>query len=96
MKKDEFIAKVNNGIAKSKKYMAVVIATDDMVAPEIIVNPVDNFDNKIKYYRQAYDDDMELISAKNTRKTIKIIDVLMINRIGDLNKISKMTRRSKK
>ena len=84
MNKEIFISRVNNGIANGKKYMAVIVVTDDMIAPEVIINPVDNFDTKFKYYREAYNDHMELISAKNNGKTIKIIDVQMVNRLGDL------------
>lgn len=85
MTKTQFKKIAASGREQSKTYMAVKIITEGNPAPEIIVNTEENFDAKLAYYAQAYDDDLELISAKKAGKSIKISDVLMTNNLNDLN-----------
>ena len=85
MKKTEFIEKINEGISRGKNFMVVKIATESNPAPEIIINSAENFGKKLGYYRNAYNDDLELISAKSNGLSIKITDVLMTSNLNDLS-----------
>lgn len=85
MRKQEFTQIVNEGIGRNKNFMAVKIETEGNPAPEIIINPAENFDQKTKYYLGAYNEDMELIKAKEAGKLIKITDVLMTSNLNDLS-----------
>ena len=64
--------------------MIVKIATEGNPAPEIIINPSENFAQKTAYYNKAYNDDMELIKAKESGKSIRITDVLLTSNLIDL------------
>lgn len=85
MTKLEFNSIINDGMNRNKVYLAVKIETEGNPQAEIILNPVENFKEKFKYYRHAYNDAMELISAKATGKLVRIVDVLMTNNLSDLN-----------
>lgn len=85
MTKAAFTEIVNDGMNRGKIFLAVKIETEGNPQPEVILNPAENFREKIKYYRHAYNDDMELISAKATGKSVRIADVLMTNNLTDLN-----------
>lgn len=85
MNKQEFKKIVNEGINRKRNFMVVKIETVGNPGPEIIVNPAENFDHKIRYYDKAYNDNMELIKAKEVGKTIKIIDALMTSNLNDLS-----------
>lgn len=62
----EFIIK--QGI-KSKTNVGVFIEMPDFQFPEIIINPVENLEKKLKYYKNTYDDDLRHKHAEG----IKII-----------------------
>lgn len=85
MNKRKFQDIVKEGIDRKRRFMVVKIFTEGNPAPEIIINSVENFTQKIVYYRMAYNDDMELIKAKESGKIIKITDVLMTSNLSDLN-----------
>ena len=85
MKKTDLIEKINEGISRGKNFMVVKIATEGSPAPEIIINSAENFGKKLGYYLNAYNDDLELITAKQTGKSIRIIDVLMTSNFSDLS-----------
>lgn len=85
MRKAEFNKIVEEGRARSKKFMVVKIETEGNPGSEIIVNPSENFGAKLSYYDKAYNDDMELIAAKSAGKIIRIVDVLMTSNFNDLN-----------
>jgi hypothetical protein len=63
-------------------YIAVKIKMPGLENPEIIINPKSNFDEKLKYYKQAYDENLHLkanpeikiISACAEYKAKSIID----------------------
>lgn len=85
MRKTEFKTIVDAGRVLNKKYLVVKIDTEGMPEPEIIINPADNFDEKIAYYNKAYNDDMELISAKEAGKSIRIVRATMMDYLDGLN-----------
>jgi len=51
------------------KYVGVKIQMEGFPKPEIIINPIDNFDAKLEYYKKAYNDDLTL----KTFNGIKIV-----------------------
>ena len=85
MKKAKFDAIIEDGINRGKNFMVVKIETEGNPGPEVIVNPAENFRAKLSYYGKAYNDDMELIAAKNAGKSVRIVDALMTSNLGDLN-----------
>lgn len=85
MTKEKFKQIVKDGVNRNKEFIVVKIETEGNTAQEIIINPKENFTPKINYYLSAYNDDMELIKAKESGKTIKITDVLMTNNLNDLS-----------
>ena len=85
MNKQKFNQIVNEGIDRNRNFMVVKIETEGNPAPEIIINPVENFDQKIKYYDKAYNENMELIKAKEAGKLIRVTDVLMTSNLNDLS-----------
>ena len=85
MTKQKFREIVNEGIDRNRNFMVVKIETEGNPAPEIIINPAENFDQKIIYYDKAYNEDMELIKAKEAGKTIRITDALMTSNLNDLS-----------
>lgn len=85
MTKEKFKQIVDEGISLGKCFMVVKIETEGNSAPETIVNPSENFVPKLSYYDKAYNDDLELIAAKNAGKSIRISDILMTSNLSDLN-----------
>ena len=76
---------IEDGRRRGKCYMVVKVVTEGNPGPEIIVNPAENFDAKTTYYNKAYNEDLELISAKNAGKSVRISDALMTSNLNDLN-----------
>jgi predicted Fe-Mo cluster-binding NifX family protein len=85
MKKTEFKKIVEDGVARGKSFIVVKIATEGSTEPEIIINPIANVKAKMTYYDKAYNDDLELIAAKNNGTSVRITDVLMTTNLNDLN-----------
>lgn len=84
MTKEKLKKIVEDGIFRGKQFLAVKIETEGNPGPEIIVNPSVNIDMKIAYYNKAYNDDLELISAKAAGKLIRITDAIMTSNLDDL------------
>ena len=84
MNKQKFKQIVNEGIDRNKNFMVVKIETEGNPAPEIIINSKENFSKKTNYYDKAYNENMELIKAKEAGKLIRITDVLMTSNLNDL------------
>lgn len=85
MNKAKFKQIVAEGRERGKLFMIVKIETEDNPGPEIIINGTENFAAKLSYYDKAYNDDMELIAAKNNGKSVRISDVIMTSNFNDLN-----------
>lgn len=85
MKKTEFKKIVADGQARNRNFLVVKIETEGNPGPEVIVNPAENFAAKMAYYDKAYNDDMELIHAKESGKLIRITDALVTSNLNDLN-----------
>lgn len=85
MRKSEFKEIVQDGINRGREFMAVKIRTEGNAGPEIIINGSENFNQKLAYYDKAYNDDMELIKAKEAGKLITIEDVIVTSNLNDLS-----------
>ena len=85
MKKANFKKIIEEGVYRGKQFLAVKIETEDNPGAEIIINPSDNINAKMAYYNKAYNDDMELIAAKQSGKVIKITDAIMTSNFNDLS-----------
>lgn len=85
MKKQEFNEIVKEGISRGRQFLVVKISTEGNDGTEIIINGAENFNQKLAYYDEAYNDDMELIKAKESGKLITIEDVLVTNNLAELN-----------
>ena len=85
MLKAEFNEIVKDGLSRGRNFMVVKIETEGNPGAEIIVNPAENFNQKIKYYNNAYNDNMELIKAKEAGKIIKITDAMFTSNLNDLS-----------
>jgi len=66
--------------AKSMNYVAVLIEMEGFDRPEVIINPLLNFDKKFKYYLDAYDENLN----HNHAKGIKIIGFTYSNNFEDI------------
>ena len=85
MTKLKFKKIVEDGVFRGKQFLAVKIETEGNPGPEIILNPSENIAAKTAYYDKAYNDDMELISAKASGKSIRITDAIMTSNLSDLS-----------
>ena len=57
------------GLAKEDdaKFIAVAIEMDGFPEPEIIVNPIENADLKLEYYKKTYDENLNHKFAEGVR-----------------------------
>jgi len=62
----EFVIKT---AIKTKQSLDLLIKMPGFESPEMIVNPAENLEKKLEYYKNAYDDNLEHKNAKG----IKII-----------------------
>ena len=85
MTKKELNEVFRDAQARGKVFFAVNIETEGNPAPEIILNPSENFSMKQAYYNKAYNDNLELISAKNSGRSVRIVDALGTSNLSDLN-----------
>ncbi len=85
MKKSKFIEIFEEGVNRGSNFLIVKIETEGNPGAEIIINPAENFAAKMSYYKSAYNDDLELIRAKESGKLIRIVDAIMTNNFNDLN-----------
>jgi len=49
------------------EYIGVMIEMDGFPEPEVIINPCDNFDAKLAYYKKAYSDSLVLKTFSGIR-----------------------------
>lgn len=83
MNKSALKAVFTNAKAVGARYVGVRVKTEGSSQPEIIINPKENFDEKLNYYMSAYDDDLILISAKG-KKDIRITGIAQGNAFEDI------------
>lgn len=83
LKKSELVATVENAISDGAKFIGVKMSTFNAPEPEIIINPASNFEVKLNYYKQAYDDNMRL----NHNRDIRILGVASGNTVAAVAKL---------
>lgn len=66
-KKDELIKMFQDAIEYKRDFVAVAVETTGSEGIEVIINPRCNFYTKMKYYDNAYDDDLVLKSFNGIR-----------------------------
>ena len=81
----EFKNIVADGLGRGRGFLVVKIEIEGNPGPEIIVNPAENIAAKMSYYYKTYNEDLELIRAKESGKLIRITDALMTSNLNDLN-----------
>ncbi|MGD6992141.1 hypothetical protein [Sutcliffiella horikoshii] len=57
----------NQAKALNKKYVAIILLMDGFDGEEIIINPLENFDTKLAYYQNTYDNELNHKFAKGIR-----------------------------
>ena len=57
-------------IKKDMKYVGVKIKMQGFIEPEVIINQKENFEDKLAYYKKAYNEDLTL----KTFNGIKIVN----------------------
>lgn len=87
----ELIRTFERAKEKGYRYVAVAIHIEEYEQPEIIINPYVNFDKKLEYYKNAYNDNGTLKANPNIRITMvacsNYIDKLNNSIIEYFNKI---------
>ena len=83
MKKAEFVALFEEAEANYTRYIGVSIETEGNAAPEIIINPFENFGEKLRYYKDTYDENMELVATKG-KKRIAIVAIAQGDSFSDI------------
>jgi hypothetical protein len=85
MTKTEFKQIVAEGRFRNREYLVVKIETEGNPTPEIIINSRGSLEQKVRYYDNVYNEDMELVTAKANGKIIRIVDALMTSNLSDLD-----------
>lgn len=62
---------IEGAITYNNNYIGVAIQMKDMPEREIIINPNDNFEDKLNYYTKAYNEDLTL----KANPDIKIVGI---------------------
>ena len=84
MKKETLKKTVSDGVSRGLNFLVVKIETEGSEKPEIIINPAENVASKMAYYDKTYNEDLELIRAKESGKLIRITDALMTSNLKDI------------
>lgn len=71
-----------NAIENNSKYIAVKIKTRNSIGEEIIINPKSNFEAKLNYYKNAYNENLVLKSFDG----IQIVGFTYGNSLEDIEK----------
>lgn len=72
----------NSAKELKQKYVAVKIQVENSKSEEIIINPIENFDKKLEYYKKAYNEDLTLKANTN----IKITGFTFRDNFGEIEK----------
>lgn len=78
MTKKEFVKQYEDAMRQGYRYIGVEVMVEGNTEPEYIINKASNFNNKLEYYKKAYNDDMQLIA----NNSIAIVDIIVGNRLS--------------
>lgn len=67
MSKKEDLFNAYEAYGKDRNFMVIHISMPSLKIPEAIVNYKSNFDEKLKYYGEVYNDDLVMIRNENIR-----------------------------
>ena len=81
MKKSKLVDTFVSAIEDKNNYIAIYIQIKNSLDPEMILILKSNFKQKLKYYVDAYDDDLRL----KTNNNIYIFNVEKINSFSELD-----------
>lgn len=81
MKLDNLITCFKTAIKNNAKYVGVKVAICGFEENEIIINPRANFEKKLKYYINSYNDDLTLKSAPDK---VEIVGFTYGNSLEDI------------
>lgn len=59
----------NQAIGYDEQYIGVRVEMTGLESPEIIINPRENFEEKLNYYKVAYNDDLTLKNTDSVKIT---------------------------
>jgi glutamyl-tRNA reductase len=73
-----------DAIRQGHIYIGVAVKLPNLESPEIIINPMENFEEKLKYYKNAYDEnlvlktcnDIEIVGAYGSDYADDIVGIL--------------------
>lgn len=65
--RDYFEATVRLGLACEKPFMFVLVSVPNCNDNELIINPLTNFEDKLKYYLETYDEELNHKYAKGVK-----------------------------
>ncbi len=85
MRKSELNKVIDEGLGCNHQFLVVKIFTEGNPTPEIIINQAASIPQKRLYYNNAYNDDLELIAAKNNGKLIRIDAALTTSNLNNLS-----------
>lgn len=74
---------LNKACNEGYKYVGIKIATIGLEKEEVIINSFENFDDKLNYYRNAYNDDLSL---KSDPEKVKIVGFTYSNSFNQIEK----------
>lgn len=81
----ELLEKAFESAMKNKAaFIAVQIETEGNEKPELIINPYENYQNKLDYFRNAYDENLRLKSAAAAGKLINITAVASGDKLEEI------------
>lgn len=63
------------------RFVAVIINMEGYKSPEVIINPIENADDKVAYYKKVYDDNLV---HKFSKEHIEIIGFSFGNSFADI------------
>lgn len=88
--KEKLLKEFKEAIEENYRYIAVFVFEGDNKEPELIINKRCNFEKKLRYYMDNYDDSLFHIKAKNIHiaSACKFNDFDFINLIYDRRIIS--------
>lgn len=85
-RKEELNEVFEAAIKNEDDYIAIAVETHGNPEWEIIINPIENYEQKLAYYQNAYNDDLVL----NTYDGIRIASMCSFNGSVDLETVNEI------
>lgn len=85
-KKEKLIEIIQEAIDYDVDFVAIAVETKGSEEWEIIINPLENLENKLAYYNKTYNDDLVL----NTYDGIKIVSGILFSGYNSVDDVLTM------